>query len=89
MILLILQAKLTKENAEFRKIMAEYEYTIEELTIQIGQLKTIKLERGLLEEELKTLAATLARVQLGKSQMEKKVDQIRNIECQVSDVTIV
>jgi hypothetical protein len=68
--------------------MAEYEYTIEELTIQIGQLKTIKLERGLLEEELKTLAATLARVQLGKSQMEKEVDQIRN-ECQVSDVTIV
>jgi predicted nuclease with TOPRIM domain len=88
MILLILQAKLTKENAEFRKTMAEYEYTIEELTIQIGQLKTIKLERGLLEEELKTLAATLARVQLGKSQMEKEVDQIRN-ECQVSDVTIV
>jgi hypothetical protein len=32
MILLILQAKLTKENAEFRKIMAEYEYTMEELT---------------------------------------------------------
>jgi|LakMenEpi03Aug12_release.lakeMendotaPanAssembly.Ray.scaffolds.fasta_scaffold3138987_1 hypothetical protein len=57
----------------------------------LDQLKTIKLERDLLEKELKTLAATLARparVQLGKSQMEKEVDQFRN-ECQVSDITIV
>lgn len=90
-----MQTKLAKENAEFQKTMAEYEYTIEELTIQIGQLKEIKLERGLLEEELKTLAATLGRVQLEKCQMEKEIsnqktelDQIRN-EGQLLNVTIV
>jgi hypothetical protein len=84
-----LQDKLAKENAEFRKTIVDHEDTVKDLTIQIGQLKTNKLERGLLEEELKTLpAATLSQVQLGKSQMEKEVDQIRN-ECQVSDVTIV
>jgi 23S rRNA maturation-related 3'-5' exoribonuclease YhaM len=84
-----LQDKLAKENAKFRKTIVDHEDTIKELTNQIGQLKTNKPERGLQEKELKTLpAATLARVQLGKSQMEKEVDQIRN-ECQVSDVTIV
>lgn len=53
--------------------MAEYEFTVEELTTQIGQLKEIKRERGLLEEELKTLAATLGRVQFEKIQMEKEI----------------
>jgi chromosome segregation ATPase len=75
--------------------MAEYEYTIEELTVQIGQLKEIKLERGLLEEELQTLAASLGRVQLEKNQVEKEtanvkteLDQIQ-IESQLLNVIIV
>lgn len=53
--------------------MAEYESTIEELTTQIGQLREIKRERGLLEEELQTLAATLGRVQMEKGNMEKEI----------------
>lgn len=65
--------KLAEENADFQKAMAEYEYTVEELTAQIGELKEIKRERGLLEEELQTLAATLGRVQLEKIQMEKEI----------------
>ena len=74
--------------------MAEYEYTIEELTIEISRLKEIKLERGLLEEELKTLAATLGRVQLEKNQMEKEIASVRSeldqlqIEGQLSNVII-
>ena len=68
-----LQLKLAKENVEFRKAMAEYESTIEELTAQIGKLREIKRERGLLEEELQTLAATLGRVQLEKGTMEKEM----------------
>lgn len=51
--------------------MTEYESTIEELTVQMGVLKESQRDNCLLEEELKTLVATLSRVQLEKNQLEK------------------
>ena len=69
------QTKLTEENAKFRKAMSEYEATIQEMTTQMEKLRGAQIEHNLLEDELKTLAATLGRVQEEKAQMEKDMAQ--------------
>lgn len=65
--------QLLEENEDFRKTMGEYEKTIEQLTEQMDALRSAQRNGGLLEEELKTLAASLGRLQLEKNQMEREV----------------
>jgi len=55
--------------------MSEYEATIQEMTTQMEKLRGAQIEHNLLEDELKTLAATLGRVQEEKAQMEKDMAQ--------------
>lgn len=55
--------------------MSEYEATIQEMTTQMEKLRGAQIEHNLLEEELKTLAATLGRVQQEKAQVEKDMVQ--------------
>ena len=55
--------------------MSEYEATIQEMTTQMEKLRGAQIEHNLLEDELKTLATTLGRVQEEKAQMEKDMAQ--------------
>lgn len=64
--------QLLEENEDFRKAITEYDETINELTTQMETLKSAQRNSGLLEEELKTLAASLGRLQLEKNHMEKE-----------------
>ena len=55
--------------------MSEYEATIQEMATQMEKLRGAQIAHNLLEDELKTLAATLGRVQQEKAQMEKDMAQ--------------
>lgn len=58
--------------------MAEYESTVQELTIQMEKFRENQRNQTLVEEELSTLAATLGRVQLEKNQIEKEYAILKN-----------
>ena len=61
--------------------MSEYEATIQEMTSQMEKLRGTQIEHDLLEGELKSLAATLGRVQKEKDRMEKDmVQQLKEYE---------
>lgn len=72
---------MNEENAKFRSAMSEYEATIQEMTSQMEKLRGTQIEHDLLEGELKSLAATLGRVQKEKDRMEKDmVQQLKEYE---------
>ena len=67
--------------------MSEYEATIQEMATQMEKLRGAQIAHNLLEDELKTLAATLGRVQQEKAQMEKDMAQ-QKIQLEEMSTTI-